>query len=156
TRRHQDQEKVRADAEVFPLVHHDERAKALLRAGYRILEHRENVGVETVHLGLERHAEHAVAEIPCFRAVVREDGLVAFPQLTERHRARVASDTRVLALHEIEHRSILAVEALRALRFHALNRGRNRDALLLHLPEHSVEAESVPGLERAEVPRVAP
>jgi hypothetical protein len=69
---HGHDEEVGAHAEVLALVGDEHGAEVLLGALDREAEDARRVGVDAVGLGLEGHAEHAVAEIPGLGAVVAE------------------------------------------------------------------------------------
>ena len=163
-RRHDDEEQVRADAEVLALVGDDERAEVGLRLVDRLADHRDDVGVDAVGLGLEGEPEHAVAEVPRFGAVVLEHRLARCTprapnrsaELRQCRVARVGLLRDVLAFDEIEHLPVLRVEGGGAARLHLLDGVGQLVAGLLHRLRGLGEAERVPDLEGAELPVVAP
>ena len=153
---HDDEQQVRAHAEVLAFVGDDESAEVLLRLRRRVAEHLDDVGVDRVRLRLEGEPEHAVTEIPRFGAVVLEHRSATGAQLAHRLVARVELARDVLALREIPHLAVGGVEALRPRRLHLRDGGGQLDAVLLHAVDGLGETERVPGLERAELPVVAP
>ena len=111
--RHHHREQVRADAEELALVPDHHRAELALGAVDRVVDHLDHVGVDRVRLGLERQAEHAVAEVPRLGAGVLEHRPWSAPSSRaagpprahglERRLARVERALDVLAAGRVPH-----------------------------------------------------
>ena len=101
------------------------RKSRLGAARSRRAEHRDDVGVEAVRLGLEGEAEHAVAEVPRLRAVVLEDGRVALAE--DRRASRCAGRSALstyLPASEVEDLAVLVeARSRRAARIFSIDAG---------------------------------
>ena len=124
--------------------------------------HRDDVGIDRVHLGVELEAEDAVAEVEDRRAAVALHLAAGGADRVERQRARVGRDRREAAalaeLRRLARRCRWPVEA------HAFALGGD---LLPHPAGHGVagglhllgrrlDAQRVPGLERPALPAEPP
>ncbi len=160
-RRHHHGEQVGARAEVVGLVaDHQPVELAGIGAVERLVHHGEDVVVQGVHLGVELHAAHAVAQVNQRRAGVLGHHLAGRACFAQEDQARCAVDGFVVALRRMIDghlaRPFVLVEGLVAFGQHLVHPGRGLEAGLFDRRQRLRHAEFVPQLERAGLMGEAP
>ncbi len=156
---HQDQHQICADGEIHRLVGDDHGVEICLQSFQALVEHRDQVRTDGVHLGVKFAAHHAVAEIDQARSGIALDFAAGIFQRLENDDAfRLFDFFRCAAANIEKDRGTFFrfVKPFPPARQNFLDNRWKCSPFFLHLSREGLDANRIDDLERTEFPGEAP